>query len=104
MRKPVGLCALVVFLLGAVASAQTYYYNLDGGRYLHADPHCASIDEQYGDSMAEISLEQAQNMGLIEYCADCMGGKVAPAGSTGESTAVSLHFGGSGRDQIDYRR
>ena len=75
MRKPVGLCALVVFLLGAVASAQTYYYNPDGGRYLHADPHCASIDEQYWDSMAEISLEQAQNMGLIEYCADCMGEK-----------------------------
>ncbi len=30
------------------------------------------------------------------------GGEVAPAGLTGESTAGSLRFGGSGRDQIDY--
>ena len=57
MMKRMAFCAIMLCLMGGAACAQTVYYNTDGGRYYHADPHCDAIDEQYWDDMAEIQMK-----------------------------------------------
>ena len=59
MKKTILLMIAMMFLCSSAASAQTVYYNTEGGRYYHADPHCDVIDEKYWNSMAGISEEQA---------------------------------------------
>lgn len=72
MKRIVVLMAVLVFLCGSVAGAQTLYYNTEGGQYYHADPHCNSISEKYWNSMAEIAQEQAQQIGLKGPCERCV--------------------------------
>lgn len=72
MKKAILWLAAIVLLCGASASAQTVYYNTEGGRYYHADPHCDSISEKYWSSMSEIKREQAQQIGLKGPCERCV--------------------------------
>ena len=72
MMKKMAFCAAVLCLMGGAACAQTVYYNTDGGRYYHADPHCDTIDERYWDAMAEIQMEDAVQAGLRGACSRCV--------------------------------
>lgn len=107
MKKIVVLIATVAFLCGSVSSAQTLYYNTEGGRYYHADPHCDSISEKYWNSMVEIAQEQAQQMGLKGPCERCVEKEAASiadeAGGPGSSifnAPVTLEC--SQEDQVFY--
>ena len=108
MKKAVLGLAAIVLLCGASASAQTVYYNTEGGRYYHADPHCDTIDEKYWNSMAEISEEQALQMGFKGACQRCFKEEPAldiplrPVGLPAENTSAAyLRFGGSRQDVIN---
>lgn len=72
MIKKMAFCAAVLCLMGGAACAQTVYYNTDGGRYYHADPHCDTIDERYWDAMAEIQMKDAMQSGLRGACSRCV--------------------------------
>lgn len=82
---------MVCLLWPATVSAQTVYYNTEGGRYYHADPHCDSISEKYWNSMAEITREQAQQIGLGGPCERCFKkGSVLTAGEAGGAEGFIL--------------
>lgn len=72
MRKSILLLLMVCLMWPMIVCAQTVYYNTEGGRYYHADPHCDSISEKYWNSMAEITQEQAQQIGLKGPCERCV--------------------------------
>ena len=108
MKKTVLLMTAIIFLCSSAASAQTVYYNTEGGRYYHADPHCDVIDEKYWKSMAEISEEQALQMGFKGACQRCfkeepvMDIPVQPNSvAVSNSSSSHLRFGGSRQDQIN---
>lgn len=74
MKKMAMLMAMAIFLCNAAASAQTVYYNTEGGRYYHVDPHCDVIDEKYWDEMAETTTAYTEQLGLRGPCSRCYGG------------------------------
>ena len=90
MKRIVVLMAVLVFLCGSVAGAQTLYYNTEGGRYYHADPHCNSIGEKYWNSMAEIAQEQAQQIGLKGPCERCVKKENASIADNAGGTEISI--------------
>ena len=71
MKKMTILMAMAIFLCTAVASAQTVYYNTEGGRYYHVDPHCDAVDEKYWDEMAETTTAYTERLGLRGPCSRC---------------------------------
>ena len=71
MRKRVCGFALLCALWPVVVCAQTVYYNAEGGRYYHADPHCDVIDEKYWDEMAETTTAYTERLGLRGPCSRC---------------------------------
>ena len=71
MKKTILLIAATVFLCSSAASAQTVYYNTEGGRYYHADPRCDVIDEKYWDEMAETTTAYTERLGLRGPCSRC---------------------------------
>lgn len=117
MKKSLGTVALLFLLCPAWALAQTVYFNPDGGRYFHADPHCTSISETYWAGMRETTEEEAMQRGLSVPCPECMpqGAASSPPGQAETSQTASgltgsgaldgtrgtvLQFGGSGTDEI----
>ena len=65
------LLLMVCLLWPVTVCAQTVYYNTEGGRYYHADRHCDSISEKYWNALAEITREQARQIGLKGPCERC---------------------------------
>ena len=105
MKKAILWLAAAVWLLGASAGAQTVYYNTEGGRYYHADPHCGAIDEKYWDEMAETTTAYTERLGLRGPCQRCFGAEsVVPASlppvQDEENPITALRFGGSAADEI----
>lgn len=72
MKKSLGTMAFLLLLCPTWALARTVYFNPDGGRYFHADPHCASISETYWADMRETTEEEAMQRGLSGPCPECM--------------------------------
>ena len=87
MKKTAMLMAAVIFLCGSAASAQTVYYNTEGGRYYHDDPRCEAIDERYWDEIAETTEGYAERLGLRGPCSLCYGEEAALPGSAACVTA-----------------
>jgi len=105
MKKAILGLAAIVLLCGASASAQTVYYNTEGGRYYHADPHCDTIDERYWNEMAETTTAYTQRLGLRGPCSRCCDEKSTlkvsyPLTKTEGKDTSELRFGGSGADEI----
>lgn len=105
MKKMIMLLVGIVFLCGASASAQTVYYNTEGGRYYHADPYCDTIDEKYWDDMAETTTAYTEQLGLRGPCSRCC--HEEPTAQEASSSVknekkgtADLRFGGSGADEI----
>lgn len=91
--KRIGLlffAMLATILCGSVASAQTIYYNTEGGRYYHTDPHCDSISEKYLNSMAKITQEQVQQIGLKGPCERCVEKETASIADEAGGPEVSI--------------
>lgn len=105
MKKAVLCFAAAALLCGApAASAQTVWYNTEGGRYYHADPHCDAIDEKYWDEMAETTTAYTDRLGLRGPCSRCFDDAPSVPASQmaakGEGkTLVHLQFGGSEPDE-----
>lgn len=55
----------------AAAAEAVYYYNPDGGQYIHADPQCSTISSKYWPIMEQISLEELKDSKLRRLCATC---------------------------------
>lgn len=72
MKKSLETMAFLLLLCPTWALARTVYFNPDGGRYFHADPHCASISETYWADMRETTEEEAMQRGLSGPCSECM--------------------------------
>ena len=118
MKKGWETMALLLLLCPAWALAQTVYFNPDGGRYFHADPHCASISEAYWAGMRETTEEEALQRGLSGSCPRCMPREAESGSSSGPTEAEptasgltgsgwsdgagasALRFGGSGTDEV----
>ena len=105
MKKAILGLAAIVLLCGASASAQTVYYNTEGGRYYHADPHCDTIDKRYWNEMAETTTAYTQRLGLRGPCSRCCAEEPIaqalslPIKAAGKG-AAELRLGGSGVDEI----
>ena len=100
---------LACALLSAAAMAEgIYYVNPDGGRYIHADRQCDSMNEKYWDGLVQITVEEAERRGLrrCERCAQEAertqttepGRKADTPVQSGESAVYTL--GGSEADVI----
>ena len=106
MKKAVLWFAAAALLCGApAASAQTVWYNTEGGRYYHADPHCDAIDEKYWDEMAETTTAYTERLGLRGPCSRCFdevpsipAAQLSAAGKG--KRIVDLRFGGSQPDEV----
>ena len=105
MNNKLWAAVMLLLILPAMAHAQTVYYNTEGGRYYHTDPHCDTIDEKYWDEMAETTTAYTERLGLRGPCSRCCGEKsveatLALTAKDEGKTAPALRFGGSGVDEI----
>lgn len=103
MNNKLWAAVMLLLILPAMAHAQTVYYNTEGGRYYHADPHCDTIDEKYWNEMAETTTAYTERLGLRGPCSRCCGEKsieatLALTAKDEGKTAPALRFGGSGVD------
>lgn len=71
MNNKLWAAVVLLLILPAMAHAQTVYYNTEGGRYYHADPHCDTIDQRYWNEMAETTTAYAERLGLRGPCSRC---------------------------------
>lgn len=65
-----GLCGLAG---QSVASERAFYYNPDGGQYIHLDPECETISSKYWPIMVEATLEdlKAPKLKGMRLCSTC---------------------------------
>ncbi len=65
-----GLCGLAG---QSVASERTFYYNPDGGEYIHLDPECETISSKYWPIMVEATLDDLRPTGRdgMRLCSTC---------------------------------
>jgi len=71
MKKLLLFAALL--LLPALALAETYYYNPDGGAKYHLDPACPSISSKYHGSMQPVDSAELASApySLLKPCSFC---------------------------------
>lgn len=105
MNDKLWAAVVLLLILPAMAHAQTVYYNTEGGRYYHADPHCDTIDQRYWDEMAETTTAYAERLGLRGPCSRCFDEESAVTVSAlsareSEKRRPALRFGGSGVDEV----
>lgn len=72
------LCLILSFLfvelhIAAADTKDVYYYNPDGGQYIHADPQCDTISSKYWPIMEQISLDclKEPEYKTMRLCATC---------------------------------
>lgn len=61
-RMIIATCAMLVCLctgyeIAVADESAVYFYNPDGGKYIHTDPQCRTISSKYWPIMEQISLE-----------------------------------------------
>lgn len=70
------LLIFVLCLFGQIAHAdeeKAYYYNPDGGKYIHSNPQCSTISSKYWPIMEQIALERLKEPEYKEMrlCSTC---------------------------------